>query len=320
MPTETFTDFDAFAGALRDVDGSLMLTHVLERKWVYTYRAVGRLDIACGHAGSGALFRGTARHPGCLFCIDATNPPAFAFNGARVGSACLAVLGSRAEAYIASQRRSDWLTVFVPQDVLIAHAAQYGFDAEVLLSSFSVITPAPGTIARLRQIVGRLAVDDRDTPWILDDPQVGAAAASELLIAALDCLAPAAPYPGLADNTHSRRQASHAKLVHDAVERLEAGTADDHVQVGDVAEAVAVSERTLRNAFSEYTGVSPARYMKLRRLHRVHHALRNATPAENTVTQLESRFGVWEFGRFAREYRELFGELPSETLAKGPRV
>ncbi len=33
-----------------------------------------------------------------------------------------------------------------------------------------------------------------------------------------------------------------------------------------------------------------------------------------TVTEMATRFGVWEFGRFARDYRLLFGEYPSETL------
>jgi AraC family ethanolamine operon transcriptional activator len=32
------------------------------------------------------------------------------------------------------------------------------------------------------------------------------------------------------------------------------------------------------------------------------------------VTSIATRFGVWELGQFAGEYRQHFGELPSETL------
>jgi len=33
-----------------------------------------------------------------------------------------------------------------------------------------------------------------------------------------------------------------------------------------------------------------------------------------TVTEIVTRFGVWNFGRCAADYRLLFGEYPSETL------
>jgi len=56
------------------------------------------------------------------------------------------------------------------------------------------------------------------------------------------------------------------------------------------------------------------RYLNRRALHQVRRALKAANPSVATVTQVASEFGVWELGRFARDYRNLFGELPSETL------
>jgi hypothetical protein len=51
-------------------------------------------------------------------------------------------------------------------------------------------------------------------------------------------------------------------------------------------------------------------------MHMVRRALRESTPSETTVTQIATRYGFWQFGRFAVEYKTLFGQAPSATLAR----
>jgi AraC family ethanolamine operon transcriptional activator len=84
--------------------------------------------------------------------------------------------------------------------------------------------------------------------------------------------------------------------------------------LGEMAAAAGVSERTLRRAFTEHYGVGPVRYLQLRQLHQVHRALRAAQPEEQSVSEILLAHGEWAFSRFAFRYRQLFGELPSETL------
>jgi AraC family ethanolamine operon transcriptional activator len=88
----------------------------------------------------------------------------------------------------------------------------------------------------------------------------------------------------------------------------------EYLSVEQVAASAGVSERTLRDAFLRYFGVPPVQYLNRRTLHQVRRALKAPDPSVATVTGILTRFGVWQFGRFARDYRALFGELPSETL------
>jgi AraC family ethanolamine operon transcriptional activator len=77
-----------------------------------------------------------------------------------------------------------------------------------------------------------------------------------------------------------------------------------------------VSERSLRNAFYDVYTTSPKRYLKIRQLHRARHALRSADDGPATVTTVATFHGFFELGRFAGEYKALFGETPSQTLQK----
>jgi AraC family ethanolamine operon transcriptional activator len=48
----------------------------------------------------------------------------------------------------------------------------------------------------------------------------------------------------------------------------------------------------------------------------VRRALREADPQRETVGDIAARWGFWHLSRFAADYKEMFGELPSNTLKK----
>jgi AraC-like DNA-binding protein len=54
----------------------------------------------------------------------------------------------------------------------------------------------------------------------------------------------------------------------------------------------------------------------LRRMRQARKNLRESDRTKTTVTEIAARWGFWNFGRFAGEYRGIFGELPSATLAR----
>jgi len=86
------------------------------------------------------------------------------------------------------------------------------------------------------------------------------------------------------------------------------------VSIAQLSSIAGVSERSLRNAFNDVYTTSPKRYLRLWQLHQVRRALRAADGQEATVTNVATFHGFYELGRFAGEYKALFGEAPSQTL------
>jgi AraC-like DNA-binding protein len=86
------------------------------------------------------------------------------------------------------------------------------------------------------------------------------------------------------------------------------------ISLEHLVEQANVSERTLLEGFKRYRDVSPMKFLKLTRLDFVHLALKEADPASNNVTDIALASGFSQLGKFSTEYKERFGESPSDTL------
>lgn len=104
------------------------------------------------------------------------------------------------------------------------------------------------------------------------------------------------------------------KRVMDAVQELPAEPYD----AARLAAIAQVSVRTLQEAFRKHVGVPPMTYVSEVRLQRVHGQLRASAPGSTTVAEVAYQWGFAHLGRFARRYRDRFGESPSQTL-RAPR-
>ncbi len=86
--------------------------------------------------------------------------------------------------------------------------------------------------------------------------------------------------------------------------------------MADLCAAVGASYWTLRDCCLEYLGMSPKRYLWMRRMNLARRALWRADPEKATVTEIATNYGFWELGRFSVAYRSLFGESPSIALRR----
>jgi AraC-like DNA-binding protein len=93
---------------------------------------------------------------------------------------------------------------------------------------------------------------------------------------------------------------------------------EEPLYMAELSARVGTSYWTLRDCCLEYLGMSPKRYLWLRRMNLARRALQRANAERMTVTEVASDYGFWEFGRFSVAYRSLFGESPSTALRRPP--
>jgi AraC family ethanolamine operon transcriptional activator len=107
--------------------------------------------------------------------------------------------------------------------------------------------------------------------------------------------------------------ADKARIVRRANEFFDAA-GPESVSLADLAKAARVSARSLNYAFQDLYDLSPMRYFSLKRLGRARSELRRSSSEPGAVKRVALGVGRTHLGRFASEYRALFGELPSVTL------
>ena len=86
--------------------------------------------------------------------------------------------------------------------------------------------------------------------------------------------------------------------------------------VGELCQATGVSERTLQYLFKQKYCITPKAYLRLVRLNAVRRALYKADPRKTKIADIANKNGFWHMGQFAKDYKKLFGELPSETTLR----
>lgn len=91
---------------------------------------------------------------------------------------------------------------------------------------------------------------------------------------------------------------------------------DAPIAIDDLVAAAFASRRTLYRAFSEALDETPQSYILKLRLNRIRQDLAAPNEAMRTVTVVSNQWGIPELGRLAGRYREQFGELPRDTLAR----
>ena len=91
------------------------------------------------------------------------------------------------------------------------------------------------------------------------------------------------------------------------------------IALADLCAAAGVCTRALEYGFHDFYELGPMAYVRNLRLCRVRHDLQAPGSEDDSVSSAARRWSFTHMGQFSHDYRVLFGEMPSETLARRRR-
>jgi AraC-like DNA-binding protein len=305
----TFTDPDEYAGSIRQGTVELTITERgnftakltrinLHRLWMQRFsESLPRISHVAGWGGR------------AVFVFRAQFGPRLLRSGIELAPNSILRHSEGESYYHRSCGVASYASMSLPvADMASAGAAIAGIDLTPPPMA-SLVTASPSAMAKLQRLhaaVGDLA---EKNPELIAHPEVARGLEQALIEALVRCLDNGAVDE---DRAALRRHTLILRRFHQLVEK----NADQPIYITELCKAIGVSDRTLRVCCEEQLGINPKRYLTLRRMHLARRALRDGAPAATTVTEIATQFGFWQFGRFAGEYKSLFGETPSATLSR----
>lgn len=245
-----------------------------------------------------------------FFLADAEQSP-MVHGGLELAPGAIVFPSSGSDSHLQFPPNSRWAAMSLSPDDL----AEFGWvmgGCEVTAPAVTrVMRPPPAAMSRLlalHKAAGALAAT---VPDIFAHAAVAKAIEQELVRAMIACLAD----QGAAESSQSSRQRA---TVMRRFEQMLEEHADQPLYIAEICAAIGVTDRTLRLHCADHLGMSPHRYLWLRRMNLARRALRLAEGSGRTVTEIANDHGFGELGRFAVSYRRLFGESPSATLRRPP--
>lgn len=247
------------------------------------------------------------------FAMAVHAPEPAIFNGQKVDPDGV-MLGRNQELDLCTPAGFDLMAVVVQESLLVPlWQSLYGKPPSAWMESQLVVPARPVPAQALRG----LHLKAMEDAAVLLARQQSAAAAPDmsntaalqlrdaLLIEWLEAL------PESVDASALPSALARKRLVDRACE-LMLSRPDEPLSMLEVCRRVGASRRKLNYCFQEALGVSPLKYLRAVRLNGVRRELRIGQEA---VQDVATRWGFWHLGQFSREYKQQFGELPSQTLA-----
>jgi AraC family transcriptional regulator, ethanolamine operon transcriptional activator len=306
MPTQIFSSFEAFFDANRHASLRAMVLGPVREKWSLTHLLLNNLSIQSGQAESKALVEGAPKPGGVSIFLPTRTASAWWGNGRQFDERTLMVALPGDDFCLVADTPRSWCSIYIPDAELVGAGGNVTSSVGSTRGIFQVPVHRMG---RFRSTIAQLEEAVQLAPAAFESATGQKASAQKLIREIRNVLAT----PHELETKLGRHVVPRKQIIRRAMEFVDQHDGE-YLSVEQLATASGVSERTLRDAFHWHFGIAPVQYLNRRTLHQVRKALKASDPSVATVTEIATRFGVWQFGRLARDYRNLFRELPSDTL------
>ena len=310
--------FDEFIDAVQDasIGGSILRKD--ERPWRLASHVVGTTLVQVGQNGAPSVSETQVVPDRTGFIVLAQESPPRFVDGREMGADALCFLRPGALVEFSNPLPTSWLSVTASPEAV-------GREAALLAGASPGSTPLPAVslirnpaeVARLRTLLLQVTETIDSAPGALHPEAVANMERTLLRTLAGVTL----------DGSSARERRRPLRVERSAAFRSIFGflrtLPSGPVYVEDLCRATGLPERTLRFLFLEQFGESPVRVLRARRLCLAYEAFQEPGVGMKQIRQVAGGYGFWHMGQFAADYRELFGERPSDTLRRarqrGPR-
>ena len=283
-------DFRALATpALRDQSSSII-------QWRFDTCEITHADFSASFDQRGASPTG-----GITFALLAPHIRNLWWRGQDVSAEEVLVFPNGGELHSVSGPDFEVFTVFVSEDSIARVCERYELSLTPAHRRLETFRISPQLAGAMRQQLFRLTNPSSPDAHAEADELVGA-----LVHAWLSPMIVSRHRPS------SRRRDLAVRRCLERLEHPDWAT----LSPAELCEISGAGERTLQYAFRERFGMTPAAFLKARRLFAARQRLAKSAPGDETVGDVAASLGFWHLGHFAADYRQAFGETPSETCKR----
>jgi AraC-like DNA-binding protein len=301
-----FTDPDRYAAAFGDVGLNLTITGAGDFRARLTRLKLQHIEVyGCDERLPRIAYLSLPPERVFLSLPFGETPPVF--DGFVLRNGNMVQHGRAEHMHQRSEGECQWTLISMTREQLTSYSKAVIGNPIVWPDASRIVRPRRVEAHRFQNLIRHACRVGAGRNELIERIQVARALEEKILHAIVHCLTA----NDAVDNSKTRH---HHAAIMVCFEAVLSKHFDQTLTMPELCQKIGVPERTLRMCCAKFLGVSPMRYILLRRLNKVRLALRRADPSRASVAEIARNHQFLEFGRFAVTYRSTFGESPSVTL------